>query len=222
MPSLRCTVVAVAGKVWSGVEVATTIRSRSLRPTPGPRQGLRARRRPRGRRSARPRRRGGAGRCRCARGSTRRRCRPAAKLVVASPRAPAGRRRRRSTTDLSITVRRPPRAWPAPAAGLIAPISSMILSIGALADEVDRDADRGGEADGVGAAVALHHDAVQAEEHGAVVAPRIELARAACRRRAWPAGSRAGPQSAAAEGLAQGRGRTWRPCPRRSSARRCR
>ena len=39
MPSLRCTAVAVAGKVWSGVEVATRIRSTSLRAYAGPVEG---------------------------------------------------------------------------------------------------------------------------------------------------------------------------------------
>ena len=34
MPSAACTVTAVAGKVWSGVAVASTIRSRSLPFTP--------------------------------------------------------------------------------------------------------------------------------------------------------------------------------------------
>ena len=46
--------------------------------------------------------------------------------------------------------------------------------VGALLDQIDRHADRIGEAERIGAAVALDHNAVQAEEHRAVVAPRIE------------------------------------------------
>ena len=43
-----------------------------------------------------------------------------------------------------------------------------------LRDQVDRDADRVGEADRIGAAVAFDRDAVEPEEHRAVVAARID------------------------------------------------
>ena len=45
---------------------------------------------------------------------------------------------------------------------------------GALLDQIDRDPDGVGEAERIGAAMALDHDAIQAKEHGAVVAPWIE------------------------------------------------
>ena len=45
---------------------------------------------------------------------------------------------------------------------------------GPLPDQIRRDADGVGEAERVGAAVALHDDAVEAQEHGTVVAARIE------------------------------------------------
>ena len=46
--------------------------------------------------------------------------------------------------------------------------------VGTLADEIGGDGDRRREAERVGAAMALHHDAVQPEEHRAVVAARVE------------------------------------------------
>ena len=53
--------------------------------------------------------------------------------------------------------------------------SSVVISfIGSLLQQIHCHPDGVGETKGIRAAVALDHDAVQAEEHGAVVAARVE------------------------------------------------
>ena len=104
-----------------------------------------------------------------------------------SSRAPADRRRRRGRPICSM-VRQDAAACVAAGDGAwMPPISSMILSLVPLRTRSAATAIAAAKPSGVGAAVALHHHAVQAQEHGAVVAPRVELARAEWRRPAWPA-----------------------------------
>ncbi len=82
------------------------------------------------------------------------------------------------------TVTRPLRRPPGAAAGDAAPSAAVILAKKLIAHDAVAELDRGGKAFGVGAAVALDDDAVEAEKHPAIGAARIHALAQPTERRA--------------------------------------
>ena len=172
MPSAAWTLVADDGKVWSGVAVARTMRSMSVAVDARHARARGALPRSQGWRSSRLRPRHSGCGCRCARRSIRRWC-------------------RRVCASSSLVTRRFGSALPTPSddrtqghcGGLVGE------SVGAEIVEVVADLPGDVVADhaarrrrmalatpfGVGAAVALHHQAVEAEEDRAIVVVGVEV-----------------------------------------------
>ena len=97
-------------------------------------------------------------------------------------------------------------AWAAGAAGAAGDRRASSIAdrlVESVGDHVDGDADRVGEADRVGAAMALHDDAVEPEQDGAVVAARIgpaaDLLQRVARHEVAEPGDPRGPERAAQE-----------------------
>ena len=175
MPSCACTLAAVDGKVWSGVAVASTIRSRSLPLMPA---------------SFERRARGADGevggqfavggdtalaRCRCAGGSSVRGVETPGEFIVGDDpfrqiAAASGNLRAQIHSDAVTTP------------SGCAPAGSRVETRQFVADlvrkpfglKIDRDADGVGETERVGRAVTFDRDAGQSQEHRAVVAARVE------------------------------------------------
>ncbi len=207
---------AVAGKVLSGVEVAQHDQiDVAAASRPASASAARAAADRRGRRSSRRRRRCGARGCRCAGRSTRRWCRPSWRVRHWSGRAPADSSRQPRTTErimltmllrptgasadqraLRVQTERLRRSWPADRCG---PCRS-------------RGRPRAAKPFGVGAAMALDDDAVQAEEDAAIDLARIHLVAQASGRRRARTDSRSAPDGRASWRRADSRA-IWRAVP---------
>ncbi len=62
-------------------------------------------------------------------------------------------------------------------------LSSLIYEI--VIEQIGRDADRIGEADGIRTAMALHRNPIETEKHGAVVTPRVNRIRPSPSKESW-------------------------------------
>ena len=204
-----------AGKVWSGVVVATMMRSsrrRRVSASASARFG-RFQREIGCRLAARPRY--GARECRCARRSTRRTCRPflaSSSLVTML----SGRydRSRRSRDRMTLKKAPPPAGVNARALPLHdrRTIFGDALSAFAMSIAIS---ERARKAQRIGAAMALHDNAVQAQKHPAIVARGSSLlAKRCCSAPAAPIARRSGRTASASGRCAGNARRAWR-CLRR-------
>src|SRR3954452_4543711 len=184
IPSCACTLLAVAGKVWSGVAVASTITSRSLPLIPACSSARRAA--PKARSdvsspSAAIRRSEMPVRCRIHSSEVSSRSASSLLVTIRSGRYPP----QPTIWERNIMPGPSPRAVTAPPSAAAVGLRHLIETREFVPDllhepvhlEVDRDADRIGKTKRIGRAVALHRNSGQAEEHRAVITARVDARR---------------------------------------------